>query len=200
MDGAATAEEAKDILRKSLNAHLKQWKIEAWQAEHPDHEEIPAQWQEFRNWRPRSRAQEMLWKILGIDLRALDNERWAVFKPFKSASRFYARTGHLPMNEKVKSGMSKTQVWEEAKRLLTIRAWVGPIMREAEGMIPYIPWNATDEAKEEMMASAIDFLAKAKAARDAATKKRRCPGRGKKRKPSRARKATRKPSRARKGK
>ncbi len=131
VDGAATADEAKEILRKSLAQHMAQWKIESWQAEHPDHEDIPEQWRMFKHWSPRRLGNIEMWKALGIDVQELDRARWAVWKAFRTASKFYARKFHLPTNTNTQRGRSKTQDWEEVKRLLAINTWTAPLLREA---------------------------------------------------------------------
>ena len=185
VDGAATAEEAKEILRKSLQAHLTQWRIEAWQAEHPDHTDIPAQWEAFRYWRPRT-YQEAYWTALGFDVFQIDRERHAAWKRFRTASKFYARKAHLSINTNTKSETSKTQDWLEAKRLLKIADLVNPMIREA-----------MDIRYRDSEPAAIVFLEGKRKERDEKIARLKAQRKAK-RKPARARR-TRKPSRAKKG-
>lgn len=110
VDGAANAEEAEQILKKSLAEHLKMWKIAKWRDENPDHGTIPDLWRKYSNMPYFRQYPDAFYAAYGAEdaFKPLREMR-AVFRPIRSASRFYERKGFL--------SDSKTQAWREAQRV-----------------------------------------------------------------------------------
>jgi hypothetical protein len=119
VQGAATGEEAKKILQKTLREHIRQWEIEEWQAENGDHEQIPDQYQEFRRLPFKMRSYGEIYtnfgelQLAGFDVDELRNQtdsRHQLFRDFRTASRFYGRKSFLTDK--------KMETWEKAKAVL----------------------------------------------------------------------------------
>lgn len=107
VDGAANAEEAEAILRKTLQQHLKVWKIEAWKTANPDHASILSLWDSFRTF-PYYRAYpDEYYAVFGLDAVGLLTRHRKAYRPFRTAARFYGRNGFLTE--------SKTAAWVEAR-------------------------------------------------------------------------------------
>jgi hypothetical protein len=132
VDGAATSGEAKNILAKALRDHIAWWKIETWRAEHADHAEIPKQWEAVR-FLPRDldrwgcigqHSSEI--KLMGFDQSELRHKLIRLYRPFRSAVRFYARRGFLTVK--------KTPAWEDAKEVLRVVKVINRALREAQGL------------------------------------------------------------------
>lgn len=156
VDGAANAEEAKEILRKTLQEHIKQWKIQAWQADHPDHEDIPELWENYRKCYFNSYPVEF-YSALGLDRNLLIGDWRRLFKAFRSAARFYDRKTFL--------SPAKTKVWDDAKALWAKTQWCFPLFREAYDL-QGSGWGS------QRFEKCIDFLANKKTERDARVSKR----------------------------
>jgi len=123
VQGAENAEEARRILEKSFREHLAMWRIEQWQAEHPDHKEIPTQFEQFRTL-PRDLSSYGRYSryegeaaLLGLDLGRLSRDASRSFKPFRAAVRKYQRDGHLGFG-KGTFPSEKQAAWERAKDVL----------------------------------------------------------------------------------
>jgi len=114
VDGARTAEEAERLLKKSFNAHKKQWEIEMWRASTPGHEEIPELWNTFR-W---LRIYNVPWENFGLDRyqalrewrRLMGALRDGSRNHFKGAVRQYMNRGALTPG--------KEQAWRDAKQFV----------------------------------------------------------------------------------
>lgn len=136
VDGARTAEEAEKILRQVMNAHKAQWKIDAWRAQHADHHEIPAQWEELRRTYVNNFDDEM-WAALGVKpetkaklaKRVYHHVRGRGKQTFRTASKFYARKAHLTD--------SKTKIWMEVKQILRLTRWAMPLLTQARQKFGY---------------------------------------------------------------
>lgn len=132
VDGAANSEEAKAILTKALRQHIALWKQEAWRAEHGDHVDIPEQWSRFRflprqldPWGLFGRYDVEL-SVVGIKRDELKHAAHRLFRPFRSATRFYERKSFL--------SPSKTETWLEAKSVLRQVKLADSLIREAQGI------------------------------------------------------------------
>lgn len=128
VDGAANAEEAEVILRKTLQQHLKVWKIEAWKNEHPDHESIMTLWQAFRNIPYYRDYPDELYGVFGTDALTLLGRHRKAYRAFRTAARFYGKNGFLTE--------SKTAVWLEAKALWAHVTELRDLFREALQKFP----------------------------------------------------------------
>lgn len=124
VQGAANADEARRILEKVFREHLARWRIEQWQGEHPDHVEIPRQFEQFRTL-PRDLSSYGRYSrhegeamLMGIDLSTLSRDAMKAFKPFRAAVRKYQRDGHLGFG-KAHEPSEKQHAWDRAKRVLT---------------------------------------------------------------------------------
>jgi hypothetical protein len=131
--GAATAEEAKRLLEKTLREHKRQWMIEQWQAANGDHEQIPEQYQQFRRMPYMLRMHGVLYdnfgelQLSGFDMDATRTAAEDTWKEFRSASRFYQRHGFLTE--------TKMESWTNAKNVLQYVAEMQNILSVAEGVI-----------------------------------------------------------------
>lgn len=130
VDGARTAEEAEKLIKKAFNQAKKQWEIERWRDENPDHFEIPEQWEQFRKVRfytypPefysafKLSRQEMLHAWYRLMGKARDGSR----NHFRAAARQYERRNALTPG--------KHEAWIEAQRMLSILNMVFPRFRKA---------------------------------------------------------------------
>jgi len=124
VQGAGNADEARRILEKSFREHLAMWRIEQWRAEHPDHGEIPNQFEQFRTL-PRDLSHYGRYSryegeaaLLGLDLTTMSREASRAFKPFRAAARKYMRDGHLGFGKGLLPS-EKQVAWAGAKTLLT---------------------------------------------------------------------------------
>lgn len=145
VDGAANADEAKEILRKELQSHIKVWKVEQWQADNPDHEGIPEFWDLFRELRFKSYDRpESFWRAIDMDVWVLIDEWRKQFKGMRSCEKFYTRKTFL-------SG-SKTEHWRATAAFYESFSWAFPIFREARGKMDHTkPWQEREKP-------AIDFI------------------------------------------
>jgi len=146
VDGARTIEEAERILKKVMNQHKAQWKVEAWRAQHADHSDIPAQWEALRWARVRNYSPAM-WAALGLpsdelaklERRIYHHVRGRGKQTFRTASTFYARKAHLTE--------SKTVLWQEVKTILRYVDWAHPLLREARNRWGYCYGNTRREVE-----------------------------------------------------
>lgn len=126
VDGAKTAEEAERLLGMSMRQAVRQFKINAWRAEHPDHTDIPDQYQELRQRTAHAQANlhnhfgELV--LAGFDMGALTRVR-GVTQTFRTASRFYQREGYLTP--------AKQADWDDAKRALAAANEMQQILKGA---------------------------------------------------------------------
>jgi len=130
VDGAANSEEARRILQKTLREHIAFWKIEQWRAEHPEHGEIPADFEKFRwvsrDLRPygRYRRYEVELGMVGFKLTEMATLAARLFRAMRTASRFYERRGYLTA--------AKTETWRTVRSVLLRLLQMERCIREAE--------------------------------------------------------------------
>ncbi|HEY5550480.1 MAG TPA: hypothetical protein VIK52_01225 [Opitutaceae bacterium] len=122
--GAETAEQALELLQKSMRGALRQWVIRQWQAEHPDHAEMPEQYREAcrRYGALQMHRDRVPLTILGI-ADDIGNLRSTVHG-LKLATRHYQRHAYLPPK--------KSAAWmkaKEASRAITVGSEVIAVMR-----------------------------------------------------------------------
>lgn len=112
VDGAANAEQAEEILRKSLAEHMRIWKIEAWKAANPDHETIPELWERTRREPYFMSYPHDFYRAWGFQdaYHALRDWR-KLFKPFRTASRFYERKDFLT-EQKTEQWRKWQEIWK----------------------------------------------------------------------------------------
>jgi hypothetical protein len=127
VDGAATSEEAKRILNSTLNAHKKEWEIDAWRLEHEDHETIPRLYSDLNSFRLYHLSGQELW-ALNVEIGQLRHRVRAVTKSFRTASKFYARKAFL--------SPKKTTDWQRAKVALRELRWYEEIISESRRKFP----------------------------------------------------------------
>lgn len=138
VEGARTAEEADKILRRTMQQHLRQWKIEQWRAENPDHMKIPEHWDQLRRSAVWTYDHEE-WAALRLDRDVLNKAiynhvRGRGKKTFRTASKFYSRKGFLTEE--------KTEIWEDVKRLLKTLSWALPLLRQGRTEYPWFRQKA----------------------------------------------------------
>lgn len=110
VDGAANAEEAEQILKKSLAEHLKAWKIAQWRDDNPDHGAIPELWSAFSRIPYFRQYPDEFYAAYGAEQASVPHTKVKrLFRPMRSASKFYDRKGFL--------SPSKTEVWREAQKV-----------------------------------------------------------------------------------
>ena len=125
--GAESSAEAKAVLERSFREHVRQWRIEQWQKENPDHVSIPDSFRSFRTlpsefgWNGKYARYEGELILLGVDPLAFSKRVNATFKPLRSAVRKYERDGHLGFGKGVEKSQ-KEQAWIEAKEILALAA------------------------------------------------------------------------------
>lgn len=140
--GAQTAQEAKDLLGKAMRNALRLWKIRQWQAEHPDHEKIPALYEEMRRQYINAYTSFVPLMLLGVYEEASTLAR--ATHGLKLAVRHYQRYAYLPP--------AKEAAWDAAKRASWVLRHVVPIMREAEN-------QPTPKARLDYLLLAADRIA-----------------------------------------
>jgi hypothetical protein len=174
VDGAANAEQAKEILKKTLQEHLQMWKIQAWQEDNPDHETIPELWNQFRLMHYKTYPVEF-WAVFGFDMWTdLINPSRRMLKPFRTASRFYERTGYLPDNRNTKSGKSKMDAWVDVKKFHRSYSHLLPMFREAMKKVTGYGWRRdTTAAVQYLEGRKAEMDARAAEAKAAAKRKRK---------------------------
>lgn len=124
VQGAATSDEARKILEQNMRRALRQFEIERWRGEHPDHAEIPGEYQALRR---AMQALPRTWDLFvpmllgghGI-ASELEREWYEASRLFRAASRFYGREHFLtPI---------KQAAWERARivsaRIDRVRAMI----------------------------------------------------------------------------
>lgn len=131
--GAETSAEAKKLLEKSLREHKRQWEVEEWQSENGDHANIPNQYKEFRKVPYMMRLHGELFdnfgelQLAGFDMDNIRGGSEETWKAFRTASRFYQRSGFL--TEK------KMNAWESAKRILNQVSEMRVLISTNEGVV-----------------------------------------------------------------
>jgi hypothetical protein len=111
VDGAATAEEAERLLGMSMRQAVRQFQINAWRAEHPDHTDIPEHYRQLRTQTVmaegfcRDYFGELL--LIGLEPDKLQRIMRNVVRPMKTSSNFYAREGYLTPK--------KMEAWDAAR-------------------------------------------------------------------------------------
>jgi hypothetical protein len=157
VDGAANMEEAKEVLRKALQDHIRTWKVQDWQLANPDHETIPECWELFRR-PPSFRSYPVeFYEAIGIANYGTDLSKayYNLYKPLRTASKFYARKLHLTED--------KTATWHAARDLAAKISEAFALFREAMNACPPVSdWRL---APDKRWADAIAHL-------EAGTKKR----------------------------
>jgi hypothetical protein len=142
VDGAANMEEAKEVLRKSLQDHIRTWKVQDWQLANPDHETIPECWEAFRR-PPGFRAYPDAFYIAydaGASAGELYRAYTRLYKPLRTASKFYARKLHLTED--------KTATWREAQGIHAEHTAMMAVFREAANLYPPLSdWRADAGAR-----------------------------------------------------
>jgi hypothetical protein len=129
--GADTAEEARKLLEQSCRNALKLWKIRQWQAAHPTHAEIPAQYERLCD---IARTAAYTAYRYGSELRVLgvNPNTWSdskdLLRRFKTSTRFYQRSGHLTPK--------KMAPWDEAAKLLRDHSGLDAALRQYEQLPP----------------------------------------------------------------
>jgi hypothetical protein len=114
--GAATAEEAKKLLERSLREHQRQWMIDVWQAENADHDDMAMQFENLRELPRQMKPYGYLMdhfgelQLAGFDMAHIRTETVDTLRPFRTSVRFYQREGYLTPK--------KSEAWNTAKALL----------------------------------------------------------------------------------
>lgn len=154
VDGAANAEQARAILQKTLSEHIRIWKIEAWKDANPDHETIPELWEKVRR-EPYFRSYpDAFFQAYGISDAYAGIRRWReLFRPFRSASRFYERKGFLTE--------SKTSTWRATQKLW--REWDLMFSDFREAMNNHVDQRSPYYQRDYR--AALDFISEKKEAR-----------------------------------
>lgn len=130
VDGAANMEEAKEVLRKSLQDHIRTWKVQDWQLANPDHATIPECWEAFRR-PPTFRAYPDDFYIdygMGASANELYKSYIRLYKPLRTASKFYDRKLFLTDD--------KTTVWRDAQKIHADHTAMLAVFREAANLFP----------------------------------------------------------------
>jgi len=149
VDGAANMEEAKEVLRKSLQEHIRTWKVQDWQLANPDHATIPDTWQEFRHPVSMRAYPDEFYVAYGLPGSADFYRRYSVlYRPFRTASKFYDRKRFLSDD--------KTVIWRDAVRVYGENKSILAIFREAANRYPAI--NDWRLSSDERWADAIKHL------------------------------------------
>ncbi len=120
-------EEAKRILNSTLNAHKKEWEIEAWRLEHEDHETIPQLYRDLNSF-PFYQLDGGELHALNVDRGELRRRLVSVTKSFKTASKFYARKAFLSPR--------KTTDWQRAKVAVRELVWYREVIFAARKKFP----------------------------------------------------------------
>jgi len=124
VQGAATADEALRILQTDMRRALRQFEINCWRAAHPDHKMIEDHYTTWCGKGPRIRNlkhQHFAQCVLaGVAIDELARDFDEIRVAFRTASRFYAREGHLtgkkqPAWDRVKHALAQI---ERVERML----------------------------------------------------------------------------------
>jgi len=116
VDGAATSDEARGLLERSMREALRQWEINEWRLAHSDHGSMQDEYQAFRGaWyaRPyddRRLLQYRVELLIGGVAPVSDDSRNRATRAFKNAVSFYLRNGFLTDN--------KQHAWDRAREII----------------------------------------------------------------------------------
>jgi len=115
VDGAATSEEARGLLERSMREALRQWEINEWRLSHNDHAGMPEEYQRFRGaWyaRPYNERRMLQYRVelmIGGLAATSDDARNRAARAFKNAVSFYLRNGFLTE--------AKQHAWDRAREI-----------------------------------------------------------------------------------